>query len=559
VTETRGPIPERVRRALYTLSRGRCYAPDCDQPVIVVEAGQPIFVGEIAHIVGATESGPRGRESIADREAFDNLLVLCGRHHKVIDNAHNIDRYPVEVLREWKAAHEAEFDTTTRSELRKLHDVPALLLDSFRTVTETLEETVARLEKTDQVTHETAKLLFAVLADTAHTGPGVGDGVPSIKEAFEEAYDAAGGASFLGLPSAEAYRAGPGFVQRLRGARCGHPAVICAIAGQPAVIIAADLWNGICEIGNGQPDGVGFPLYTGGADAHYIGPGIGQVRTAAGLWQGGVMCRKADGRWTWIRDLAFDANNAGNADMAIRSESRLDLRLRLAAQILCREAQPRLTAAGRRRLAAELARTETTACVATPNAVRLFGDAGPWRPKTEPFGRNDSWGAAYDCSVSTPDGLVAARATAQFLMPNLMQSRVTSLIDLELNQDVVGRLSHREIADFFTEAWALAFDVLPVALDRPDDDADPGDRPRADLYVINERPRNRGDQRAFAFNELVDLSAFGTTNKTHLDRLAIGVLGRGSLAEADAREVVRKGLVRAAEDAGFDSPDLAAW
>jgi hypothetical protein len=50
-----------------------------------------------------------------------------------------------------------------------------------------------------------------------------------------------------------------------------------------------------------------------------------------------------------------------------------------------------------------------------------------------------------------------------------------------------------------------------------------------------------------------------TTHKTQLSRLDIGVVGRGSLSEPDAREVVRQALVRAAEDAGFDAANLVIW
>jgi hypothetical protein len=110
VVEVRGTIPERVRRALYGLSRGHCYAPGCDEPVIVLDGGEPVFVGEIAHIVAAVVSGPRGCMDVPDREAFENLLILCGRHHKIIDDVRTRDRYPVEeddlVTEVWKLSRE---------------------------------------------------------------------------------------------------------------------------------------------------------------------------------------------------------------------------------------------------------------------------------------------------------------------------------------------------------------------------------------------------------------------------------------------------------------------
>jgi hypothetical protein len=194
-----------------------------------------------------------------------------------------------------------------------------------------------------------------------------------------------------------------------------------------------------------------------------------------------------------------------------------------------------------------------------------------WRPCSDQFARNDSWGASYECFIPTADGRPAIRGTVQLLMPDIMRSlQLTSFVDIEFNFDgcqsepcqpnapVTQRLSHAEIADFFTNAWSLAFDVLPMALgERPD--GDPGHRPRADLYIINERGQNTGGERTFRLGDLVDLAAFGTTHKTHLSRLHVGVVGRGSLSEHGARDVVRQALVRAAEDAGFDAADLVTW
>ncbi|WP_433616789.1 hypothetical protein ACQP2P_15830 [Dactylosporangium sp. CA-139114] len=580
MVDARGAIPERVRRALYGLSRGHCYAPECDEPVVVVDGGEPVFVGEVAHIVGAVSSGPRGGEAVQDREAFENLLLLCGRHHKIIDDVRTRSRYPVEVLREWKAKREAELDTATRAALHELGDLttrlPDLLVQAFRDATAELSAVVERLEATGQLNHATAQLLHAALSGSARTGPRVGDGVPGVKQAFEEAYDAAGGASFLGLPSGEAFEAGPGVVQHLRGARCGHPAVICAIWGRSAVVITADLWNGIARIGVGRPGGgvhgVGLPAHTAGGDERYIGPAVDQVPTESGSWHGGTMCRTRDGGWSWVPNLAFDPNNAGNADASFNSQNALDLRLRLIAQIPFTQQDPRLTAAGRRRLTAELAKPEMTAIIAALAAERtVVPPELRWRPRDDQFALNDSWGASYGCVIPAADGRPALRGTLQFLMPSLMRAQhLTSIVDIEFdfdgcqsepcqpNSPVARRLSHTEIADFFITAWKVAFDVLPLALaDRPD--GDPGDRPRVGLFVINERGQNSGGERIFRLVDLVDLAAFGTTHKTHLSRLDIGVVGRGSLPVPEVRDVVRQAMVRAAEDAGLDAADLVGW
>lgn len=580
MVEARGAIPERVRRALYGLSRGRCYAPDCDQPVVVLDGGEPVFVGEIAHIIAAVASGPRGDAEVADREAFENLLILCGRHHKVIDGARTRDRYPVEVLREWKTKREADFDPAAREALRELTELssrlPDLLIAAFRDATEELTAVVDRLEAAGDLTYDAARLLQVALNTISRSGPGVGDGVPGIKEAFEDAYDAAGGASFLGLPSAEAYEAGPGFVQHLRGARCGHPAVICAIAGREAVVITRDLWNGIAQIGrmhrNGGILGVGLPIHAIGGDRRYIGPTVDHIPTAAGAWGPGTMIRTTDDRWTWLADLGFTPQTAGNAETAFNAQSALDLRLRLVASIPLAQTEPRLTAAGRRRLTAELARPEMTAFLSTLAAGRIDVSAElQWRPRADQYARNDSWGASYECSIATVDCQPAIRGTAQIIMPDLRSPSVTCVIDIEFDFDgcqtapcqpntpVARPLSHAEIAACLSSAWIMAFDVLPLALNESSTDEDAGDRPRVDLYVVNQRGSNTGNERTFRLQDLVDLTAFGTTNKSHLTQLAVGVIGRGQLNGPDASNVVRQALVRAAEDAGFDAADLVIW
>jgi hypothetical protein len=62
VVALRGVVSDRVRRALFGLSRGRCHAPGCTEPIVVLDRGVPVCVGEVAHIVGAGPSGPRGDE-----------------------------------------------------------------------------------------------------------------------------------------------------------------------------------------------------------------------------------------------------------------------------------------------------------------------------------------------------------------------------------------------------------------------------------------------------------------------------------------------------------------
>ncbi|MFG1995305.1 hypothetical protein ACGFJ7_35550 [Actinoplanes sp. NPDC048988] len=163
MSQSRRSIPERIRRALYVLSRGRCYAPNCGEPVLVIDRDQVVFVGEVAHIVAASSGGPRGNGSRTNTEAFENLLVLCGRHHAIVDGADTRQHYPPGELRKWKHSREAEFDEQTLRELHAIRmsaaDLKSLFVQSFKEITAELKATVARLEQAGKIAHGAAELL----------------------------------------------------------------------------------------------------------------------------------------------------------------------------------------------------------------------------------------------------------------------------------------------------------------------------------------------------------------------------------------------------------------
>ena len=67
--------------------------------------GSTETLGEMAHIVGQSQNGPRGNQNLTDRDSYDNLILLCPTHHVEIDK--NYTAWPVERLRSIKADHEA--------------------------------------------------------------------------------------------------------------------------------------------------------------------------------------------------------------------------------------------------------------------------------------------------------------------------------------------------------------------------------------------------------------------------------------------------------------------
>ena len=110
---TRSTIPEHTRLKLWVKAAGRCEFLGCNEPLWRnnLTLSDRNF-GEVAHIIGASEDGPRGNEESADLQIdYSNLMLLCQRCHKEIDD--DPDRYPTELLRWWKQEHEKRIEIQT--------------------------------------------------------------------------------------------------------------------------------------------------------------------------------------------------------------------------------------------------------------------------------------------------------------------------------------------------------------------------------------------------------------------------------------------------------------
>jgi tetratricopeptide (TPR) repeat protein len=95
-----------VIRRLFALSGNECTFPDCSKRLIDEDDE---FMGEVCHIEAAEPLGQRYNKLQNDeqRRSFENLILFCFEHHKKTDN---IVKFPVEKLKEMKAAHERSFE-----------------------------------------------------------------------------------------------------------------------------------------------------------------------------------------------------------------------------------------------------------------------------------------------------------------------------------------------------------------------------------------------------------------------------------------------------------------
>jgi len=102
-------LSEKTIKIVWAKAGGICSYPGCYKPLIrsPESPGDPHAVlGEVAHIIGHSEEGPRGEGAFcgADRDAPENLLLLCTEHHTLIDQ--QSERYSPAHLSSMKDEHE---------------------------------------------------------------------------------------------------------------------------------------------------------------------------------------------------------------------------------------------------------------------------------------------------------------------------------------------------------------------------------------------------------------------------------------------------------------------
>jgi len=95
-------IQESTVKRLFGMSGNQCAIPECQTPLIIND----VVVGEICHIRARRKGGPRFHPNLtaAERDHFDNLILLCSTCHKLADSKPTA--YSSDWLKQVKAAHE---------------------------------------------------------------------------------------------------------------------------------------------------------------------------------------------------------------------------------------------------------------------------------------------------------------------------------------------------------------------------------------------------------------------------------------------------------------------
>ena len=134
-----GTIQLHTRKRLWVRSGGICAHPDCDEHLIeaTADAQDDTIVGIECHII-ARKDDPRIARAVStlndderaryaalvdDRHGFDNLVLMCAKHSRVVDDP--VQGYSVERMLAIKRDHEA--DMTRRRTPQERRDDQAML------------------------------------------------------------------------------------------------------------------------------------------------------------------------------------------------------------------------------------------------------------------------------------------------------------------------------------------------------------------------------------------------------------------------------------------------
>lgn len=107
--QARKAFPPLTVIKLWVRAGGRCEFNGCNENLLVDSLTlNEANYSNIGHIIAYSKDGPRGNDPLplAQRNDIENLMLLCTKHHKMIDTKALEKRYPKELLQQYKNNHE---------------------------------------------------------------------------------------------------------------------------------------------------------------------------------------------------------------------------------------------------------------------------------------------------------------------------------------------------------------------------------------------------------------------------------------------------------------------
>lgn len=117
-------VSVKTSKMLWGRSASRCNFPGCKRQLVMdaTETDDESLVGQECHIVARKKTGPRGKSTLnqKQRDKYDNLILMCNVHHKLIDD--QPDTYTIDKLKEIKKNHEEWVKQSLSFDVEKQRD-----------------------------------------------------------------------------------------------------------------------------------------------------------------------------------------------------------------------------------------------------------------------------------------------------------------------------------------------------------------------------------------------------------------------------------------------------
>lgn len=333
----------------------------------------------------------------------------------------------------------------------------------------------------------------------------------------------------------------------------------------------------MCAVGEGSAlsgtVGVGYPCAEQGP---YIDVDRESIWLEGGQWGRsgqGELLRRQSGRPLWRPKIVLDGEATQERDRWTGGSDKMDLRVRLAGRIPLVADELRITGSGRSRMCDALAGAGMVQVLG--NLARRYGleaEELAWQEVDEPDGYNNSRFATYQLVIGSTVGEPVITAFLWLTLSAGLGVELFSGVDLRINFDGLRsqsdsasatpipaefRLNHRDLIDFYTQAWHIATMVLPLAAAEDLLEVPPAGAPRLELHVKNECHHKADGARALSTTELIDLAVFGESRRRQIADLAVAVTTPLGLDFCEIASLVKRALVMMAEDTGFTAADSA--
>ena len=96
------------RKHLWSAAAGICSyhhnGESCEKALFTKNGEMDTNIGQECHIIGEKPAAARYQEEYKEKETYDNAILLCNDHHKLVDD--NPELYTPIVLRQMKTEHE---------------------------------------------------------------------------------------------------------------------------------------------------------------------------------------------------------------------------------------------------------------------------------------------------------------------------------------------------------------------------------------------------------------------------------------------------------------------